>query len=102
MIMVWKWKDEEEPSSNGFYVVWRVADEGEGHAPAEWDGIEEWRNGGWPEGDWGIVRWWDQCYTSAGEAMAARVPEPGKENEQARTCDDDTPTIQAGRTPRTP
>jgi hypothetical protein len=85
--MSWKFKDEEDPSSNGFYVVWRSADEGEDHPPAEWDGIEEWRNGAWAEGDWGVVMWWDQCFTTSAEAEAAAVPEPTPDNTTGKSLE---------------
>jgi hypothetical protein len=77
--MVWKYIDDEEPTIDGWYVVWRTADEGPDHAPAEWDGIEEWSHGTWPQGDWGITAWWDQVFPTMAEAEAAEVPEPGKE-----------------------
>ena len=85
--MAWRFTDEDSPSSNGFYVVWRSADEGEGHPRAEWDGIEEWSHGAWAQGDWGVVMWWDQCYTTAAEAEAAAVPEPDHMNTTGKSME---------------
>jgi hypothetical protein len=72
----WKFASEDNPTQDGFYVVWRIADEGPDHPPAEWDGVEEWSHGSWAAGDWGIARWWDQCFATMAEAETAKVPDP--------------------------
>lgn len=76
--MTWKFLDDEDPVADGFYVVWRQADEGEDFPPAEWDGVEEWSAGAWPQGDWGITMWWDEVFPDAAAASAAakRIPDP--------------------------
>jgi hypothetical protein len=76
--MTWRYAMEEDPTEDGFYVVWRHADEGEGYPPAEWDGVEEWSHGAWPHGDWGIVQWWDvPCKTAVeAEAISRCIPRP--------------------------
>jgi hypothetical protein len=73
----WKNKRDASPIVHGWYVVWRVADEGEGFAPAEWHGIEKW-DGCWRYGDWGVVYWWDETFPHAALAELAthRVPKP--------------------------
>jgi hypothetical protein len=75
--MAWKYVREDEPPENGWYHVWRMADEGEGHAPAQWSGVERYNNG-WEYGDWGIAQWWDVCFPDAAAAEAAglNIPDP--------------------------
>jgi hypothetical protein len=78
--MTWKSNRDEKPTENGWYYVWRMADEGEGQNPAEWSGEEEWKieRGGWEFGDWGIVKFWDVCFPDAEAAEAAghAIPNP--------------------------
>jgi hypothetical protein len=77
LVVTWKYIDEEDPTETGWYYVWRMADEGEGHAPAQWSGVEKW-DGKWAEGDWGVVQFWDVPFPDAAAAEAAghAVPNP--------------------------
>jgi hypothetical protein len=71
-------RDDTLPAEDGWYVVWRMADEGEDHAPAEWMGVEPWLGGSWEQGDWGVVKYWDQPFATMAEAEAAErsLPRP--------------------------
>jgi hypothetical protein len=74
--MTWK-SDRESPTENAWYYVWRMADEGEDHAPAAWGGVEKW-DGQWEHGDWGLTQWWDVPFPDAAAAEAAGhvIPDP--------------------------
>jgi len=64
------WTDDD-PKEDGIYVVWLMADEGEGYDPAEWSEVDRWKNGQWEFYGSAIVERSIRSFSNFDEAEAA-------------------------------
>ena len=72
-----KWIEDETPKEPGFYVVWMVADDGDGRFD-EWPVVGKWNGTRWDTGN-SRHEWWSVCYQSAFEAVKAKSTVPDKQ-----------------------
>jgi hypothetical protein len=70
----WLHADDIEPTENGFYRVWLIADDGDGQVD-DWPSWSEWRRGEW-SANLQVIYWWPQRFATARAADNAKTPNP--------------------------